>query len=370
MTQPASPLATSPIAVGKTNAAAGASDIASGPRANAPPPDLKGNARAAARRAGEAARNGASVADAIAQAKAPKTSEAAPSPEGVPSAPVEDSTSTPAGGSEEAGQPPAEETSSEIDVRTRVRQREQRMQRELAEREQRIAAREAEIQQRESQSRQILDRHAQLEQLRKTDVAKWAQEIGLDEATLKPIVMGRIAAGKPEGQVMSLEQKVAAIEERDRQREQQAREQVMREQRASSEQAFVKLATDTAKYPTVAAVYADDHGELVRDAWAIQNRFAQQFRRNPTQEEIAVNLERMQKERVQRASKLLGSTPAPATPPPAPKPRVPSPSEQTRTAPAQRTERIETDRERRERAAREAKKAIAASNKRNVSQAR
>lgn len=361
-----SPLATSPIAVGKTTATGPASDIATAPRANAPPPDLRGNARAAARRAGEAARNGASVADALAAAKAPPAESAAPADAGQ-----EQPTPEPTDASAEPSIETPAEPESAIDVRTRVRQREQRMQRDLAERERRIATREAELQQMDSRARQVLDRHAQLENLRKTDVAKWAQEIGLDEATLKPIVMGRIAAGKPEGQILTAQQRLDALERQIAEQNQQQQQQQQAAQRAQSEQTFVKLATEPTKYPTVAAVYGDEPAELVREAWTIQNRFQQQFRRVPTQEEIAVNLERTLKDRVQRAAKVVSAPPpaAPAAIAP-PKPRAPSPSEQTRTAPVQRSERLETDRERRERAAREAKKAIAASNKRNTPQAR
>lgn len=208
----------------------------------------------------------------------------------------------------EAAEPEAPATEPELALAVKIKQREQRIREQAAskyaERERALNAREAQIQQQAA-------RYSSLEELAKTNPAKLFAELGFQE---KDYVKQRLEEGKPEAQITQM-MRAFEEEKQARQRlEQQIQNAAAQEDRHKQEASFEAMAMDATRFPTVSAVYADAGRELRQEAYRVQAMFVEQHGRTPDLEEIAINLEAIEKAKAVRYARLNGTPlPVPAT---------------------------------------------------------
>lgn len=178
--------------------------------------------------------------------------------------------------------------------------REQERRRYDAEREQ-FRQREEQLRMREQQ----VERLARAAELAKTDPVEAAKLAGIDE---KDFILRKAQQNTPEAKLSDFDRALAAEREERKKLEQYIQQREAADQAAQSREAFVRLVDDAEKYPTIAAVYKGETTELLQRAFEVQAQFAQQFGRQPTREEIAHNLEKVEKRRIERYRAALGAT--------------------------------------------------------------
>lgn len=249
----------------------------------------------AARKAGKAAAKAFTAAE-----EKPE----APAEPNAKTAPTDDDFDAP--GAEKTAAAAAKDEPLALEVR--IKQREQRIREQAASK---YAERERALNQREQAIQAQTAQIANFQKMAKENPTKLFEALGFAE---KDYIKTRLEDGKPEAQITQV---MRALEQEKQARE-QLQQQLLNEKaeqdKHKSHAEFQKLAMDPKLYPTIATVYEGAEQELVKEAYIVQAMFAGQHGRNPDLEELALNMERLERAKAVRYAKLNGKA-APAAPP-------------------------------------------------------
>lgn len=278
-------------------------------------------------------------------AETPKTD--APEPSATPELEAKPDGEKPAQEAAAPEPPPSTATAERLKARDRIQKIRQDALRERQQAEAQRLALERQAQDYARQQQEFQQRQREIEELRALatqDPAKFIERTNLD---MNALVRAKVEENKPESRISRLEKLLEMQVQQNQQTIRQQQEAAMAAQRQAAEREFTTIALS--EYPALKALYEGREDALVREAYDIQKRFEAHFGKKPSLKELALNLDKQERnkyakyERYQKSA-VAGTAPQTTTG----KSRTPTVSTKVASGPA--PEKPLTDKEKRLRA--------------------